>query len=269
MPYQEVDGLRIHYLKQGAGPTVLLLHGLGSCAEDWPFQFAALSGGTAAPCPYFAVLACDLRGHGRTDAPPGPYSIEQMAGDVAGLLTALAVDAAHVVGLSLGGLVAQALAIEHPARVRSLVLVNTFARLRPQGLRGWVYLLYRALAMAVGGLEAQAEVVARGVFPRPEQEPLRQLLAARLKANDPAAYRAVMRAIMRFDSRRDLGRIAAPTLVIAGADDTTVSLAAKRELAAGIPGARLEIVPNSGHATPLDQPEVFNRLLVEFLDQRA
>jgi len=259
MPYQEVNGLRIHYLMQGIEPTVLLLlHGLGSCAEDWPFQFAALS-------ERFTVLACDLRGHGKTDAPPGPYSIEQMAGDVAGLLAALGIDAAHVVGLSLGGLVAQALAIAQPARVRSLVLVNTFARLRPQGLRGWAYLLYRALAMAVGGLEAQAEVVARGVFPRPEQEPLRRLLAARLKTNDPAAYRAVMRAIMRFDSRRDLARIRVPTLVIAGADDTTVSLAAKKELAAGIAGARLEIVPDSGHATPLDRPRMFNALLREFL----
>jgi len=260
MPYHDIDGLRIHYQVHGSGPAVLLLHGMGSCAEDWPFQFATLAD-------RYTVLACDLRGHGQTDAPRGPYTIGQMADDVAGLLAGLEVDAAHVVGLSLGGLVAQALAIDRPARVHSLVLVNTFARLRPQGLRGWAYLLSRALAMAFGGLEAQADVVARGVFPHPEQEPLRQMAAARLKANDPAAYRAVMRAVMRFDSRRDLARIGVPTLVIAGADDTTVSLAAKRELAARIAGARLEVLVDSGHASPLDRPEAFNRLLVEFLDE--
>jgi pimeloyl-ACP methyl ester carboxylesterase len=172
-----------------------------------------------------------------------------------------------VVGLSLGGLVAQSLVIDHPDRVRSLVLVNTFARLRPQGLRGWVYLLARAVAMLTGGVEKQAEVVAAGVFPHPEQAELRHMAAERLKANDPAAYRAAMRAVLRFDSRPNLSRIGVPTLVVAGAEDTTVSLAAKRALAEGIPGAWLEVIPSSGHATPLDRPEVFNELVLQFFDE--
>ncbi|MGD1992438.1 MAG: alpha/beta fold hydrolase [Anaerolineae bacterium] len=259
MPYQTVDGLRIHYWIEGSGPAVVLLHGMGSCADDWMLQFPALSEHTTA-------VAVDLRGHGRTDVPPGPYTIPGMAGDVAGLLAALGIEAAHVVSLSLGGLVAQSLAIDHPERVRSLVLVNTFARLRPQGLRGWVYLLSRAAAMVTGGVEQQAEVVAAGVFPHPEQAHLRRMAAERLKANDPAAYRAAMRAVLRFDSRPYLAHICVPTLVVAGAEDTTVSLAAKRALAEEIPGAHLEIVPGSGHATPLDRPQAFNQLVLGFLD---
>ena len=258
MSYHTVDGRRIHYRIEGSGPVVVLLHGMGSCADDWMLQFPALAGRATA-------LAVDLRGHGRTDAPRGPYTIPAMAGDVAGLLAGLDIEAAHVVGLSLGGLVAQALAIDHPGRVRSLVLVNTFARLRPQGIRGWIYLLARAIAMLTGGVERQAEVVAAGVFPHPEQAELRHMAAERLKANDPAAYRAAMRAVLRFDSRPDLGKIRVPTLVVAGAEDTTVSLAAKRALAEGIPGARLEVIPNSGHATPLDRPEVFNERVLRFI----
>jgi pimeloyl-ACP methyl ester carboxylesterase len=260
MPYQTVDGLRIHYRIEGAGPAVVLLHGMGSCADDWMLQFPALTEHTTA-------LAVDLRGHGHTDAPPGPYTISGMAGDVAGLLAGLDIEAAHVVGLSLGGLVAQSLTIDHPERVRSLMLVNTFARLRPQGIRGWIYLLTRVVALLTGGVEQQAEVVAAGVFPHPEQADLRRMATERLKANDPAAYRAAMRAVLRFDSRPDLGHIRIPTLVVAGAEDTTVSLAAKRALAEGIPGARLKVIPGSGHATPLDRPEVFNELLLRFLGQ--
>lgn len=258
MPHHRVDGQRIHYRIEGSGPAVVLLHGMGSCADDWMLQFPALAGRATA-------LAVDLRGHGRTEAPPGSWTIADMAGDVAGLLAELDIAAAHAVGLSLGGLVAQALAIDHPERVRSLVLVNTFARLRPQGLRGWIYLLTRAVALLTGGVERQAEVVAAGVFPHPEQAQMRRRAAERLKANDPAAYRAAMRAVLRFDSRPDLARIHVPTLVVAGADDTTVSLAAKRALADGIPGAQLEVIPGSGHATPLDRPEVFNELVLRFL----
>ncbi len=259
MAYHVVDGLRMHYLLEGSGPAVVLLHGMGSCGEDWLLQVPALVQAG------YTVLAPDLRGHGRTGKPPGPYTIPQMADDVDGLMEGLGIEQAAVVGLSLGGLVAQSLAIRHPTRVRALVLVNTFARLRPQGRRGWVHFLRRGLALVTGGMRAQAETVARELFPHPDQEALRQIAVQRLSENDPLAYRATLRAVLRFDGRRELARIRVPTLVVAGAEDTTVSLEAKRELASSIPNARLEVIPNSGHATPLDQPEAFNRLLLGFL----
>lgn len=259
MAYRTVNGLRMHYLLEGTGPPVVLLHGLGSRGEDWALQVPVLVEAG------YAVLAPDLRGHGRTDKPPGPYTIRQMADDLDGLMGALGIERSVVVGLSLGGLVAQALAVGHPTRVRALVLVNTSARLRPQGRWGWAHLLRRGWLLVAGGMRRQAEAVARELFPHPEQEAMRRVAAERLAENDPAAYQATVWAVLRFDGRRDLGRIRVPTLVVAGAEDTTVSMEAKRELAVRIPNARLEVVPDSGHATPLDQPEVFNRLLLEFL----
>ncbi|MCS7177741.1 MAG: alpha/beta fold hydrolase [Anaerolineae bacterium] len=261
MPYITVNGLRMHYRALGAGPAVVLIHGLGSCGEDWSLlQAPALS-------QRYRVLMPDLRGHGRSDKPPGPYTIPQMAEDIAGFLPAVGADAAHVVGFSLGGVVAQALAAHHPERVRSLILVNTFACLRPKGWEEWQRTLTRLGALLVS-LTLQARLEARELFPRPDQTSLRCIAYHRLCANDPAAYRAAMMAAARYDGRQDLRRIRAPTLVVAGLEDTVVPLRAKEELAAGIPGARLITIPRSGHATPTDQPVAFNRILLDFLRQQ-
>lgn len=261
MPYVQVNGLRLHYLVQGFGPAMVLIHGLGSCAEDWSLLQAPTWSQR------YRVLMPDLRGHGRSDKPPGPYTVHQMADDIAGLLEALGVSRAHVVGLSLGGAVAQALAVQHPERVRSLVLVNTFAYLRPRGWAEWWRTLTSIGALLVN-LALHARMEAEELFPRPGQAGLRRVAYHRLCANDPAAYRAAMIAAAGYDGRRDLGRIRAPTLVVAGLEDTVVPLRAKEELVAGIPGARLVTVPRSGHATPTDQPVVFNRLVLEFLREQ-
>lgn len=258
MPYVTINGLLFHYLAQGFGPAVMLLHGLGSCGEDWLLlQAPTLS-------QHYRVLMPDLRGHGRSAKPPGPYTVSQMADDMAGFLEVLGVDSAHVVGLSLGGAVAQALAVRHPEQVRSLVLVNTFAYLRPKGWTEWRYTLIRILALFIG-LSPHARVEAQELFPHPGQAGLRRVAYQRLCANDPAAYRAALLAATKYDGRRDLGRIRAPTLVIAGSEDTVVPLRAKEELAAGISGAQLVVIPRSGHATPSDQPVAFNRAVLDFL----
>lgn len=238
----------------------MLLHGLGSCGEDWLLlQAPALS-------QRYRVLMPDLRGHGRSDKPPGPYTVPQMADDMAGLLAALGVDWAHVVGFSMGGAVAQALAVRHPEKVRSLVLVNTFARLRPKGWTEWRYTITRTLALFIN-MALHARLEARELFPHPGQAGLRRVAFQRLCANDPAAYRAALIAAARYDGRRDLGRIRAPTLVVAGLEDTVVPLRAKQELAAGIPNAQLVTIPHSRHATPSDRPVAFNRVVMDFLRQ--
>ena len=107
--------------------------------------------------------------------------------------------------------------------------------------------------------------VARGLFPWPEQRALYDAAVARLAATPRTAYAAALGALARFDARGQVAAIRRPTLVVAGDRDRTVPLAAKAWLAAAIPGARLAVVPGSGHATPFDQPDVFNRLLLEFL----
>lgn len=261
MPLLEIGGARIHLLVSDAprsgGPAVLLLHGLGSCAEDWLLQRPALEG-------RYRLLMPDLRGHGRSSVPTGVPSVSMLAKDVRGLLRRLGEEACHVVGLSLGGAVALSLALDAPEYARSLVLVNTFARI-PWSWRSLRQGAERLGLLARGRLHELGERVAEGLFPDADQAALRELATERVAANSRAAYAWMLFAVARFDARRQIGRIAAPTLVIAGERDTTVPMRCKEELARRIPGARLAVIPGSGHATPIDAAGSFNRLLLEFL----
>ena len=236
-----------------------MLHGLGSSSADWRFQLPAL--GT-----HYRVIVPDLRGHGRSPRGGGHLSIEAMAADVAALLEALDAPAAHVVGLSLGGCVALALALDHPARVRSLTLVNTFAWPRPAGFRAALRMLVRLGLLACAPMRVVAAHVARGLFPRPDQRELYLAAVASLAGNPRRTYVASLRSLASFDVRRRLGEVRCPTLVVAGDRDATVPLAAKRLLQQSIPGAELTVVDDSGHVTPCDQPARFNALLLRFLD---
>jgi pimeloyl-ACP methyl ester carboxylesterase len=236
----------------------VLLHGLGSSSADWALQLPAFT-------PRYRVITLDLRGHGRSLDNTWAYSVAQMAEDVAGLLEELAVPPAHVVGLSLGGCVAQLLAVRRPAAVRSLVLCNTFARLRPGGLRGAGRLLRRVWLFGTAPMPAVAAYVSQGLFPKPEQAAIRAEAVARLGANRKRPYLAAMRAVAAFDARRELAHIHCPTLVLAGDRDTTVPRAAVEALARGIGGAQFQLITDSGHATPYDQPDEFNRRVLEFL----
>lgn len=250
----------IYYAVAGpaGAPVVLLLHGLGSCADDWAPQIAALA-------PRYRVLAVDLPGHHRSARPRGAPSVARMAADVEALLDRLAIPRAHVVGLSLGGCVALALALHAPARVRSLVLINSFAHLRSRGLRGVVRGVGRAVLAAVAPMSTVAAYVAREAFPHAEQASLRKAAAARLAANPRRHYLGCLGALARFDVRTRLREIRCPTLVIAGTLDATVPMAAKELLAHAIPGARMELVRESGHVTPIDQAEALNALLLAHL----
>jgi len=254
--------VKLHYLQRALEhpETVLLLHGMGSCGEDWELQFPALT-------PRYRVLAPDAQGHGHSPKLPGPYSISQMAADVAALLDDLQIPRVHVIGLSMGGCIAQQLALSHPNRVRSLVLVNTFAKIRPAGLGGLRRFFQRMWAVQFGGIRDVGMPLLDGLFPKPEQAELRRLGLERFLANNTSkeVYRAVLRATVGFDSRRHLHRITAPTLVVAGDRDLTVPLACKQELHRLIPHSQLVLIPDSGHATPIDQVERFNEVLLDFL----
>jgi 3-oxoadipate enol-lactonase len=258
MPFSRVNDLGLYYETSGSGAPLLLLHGLGSSSADWALQAPAFAA-------RWQVVTVDLRGHGRSQDGARRYTIAQMAEDVAALLAELELPPAHVVGLSLGGCAAQILAAGHPERVRSLVLVNTFARLRPDGLRGAGRLIMRAWLFGTAPMPVLAEYVAAGLFPKPEQNAIYTEAVARLSRNQKRPYLAAMHAALGFDARAQLGRIRCPTLVVAGDRDRTVPRAAIDELCRGIPGARFALIEDSGHATPYDQPEAFNQAVMEFI----
>jgi pimeloyl-ACP methyl ester carboxylesterase len=238
-------------------PVVLLLHGLGSCGEDWGLQVPALRAN-------YSLVLPDLRGQGRTPMPPGWPSIADLAADVRTLLDDLGLASVHVVGLSLGGAVALQLAADDSRRVRSLTAVNTFARLRVArgaARRG----AERTWLAATGRMHELGRRVALGLFPEEGQEPLRRAAARRLAENRPSDYLRLLMAVGRFDLRPRLAGIRSPTLVVAGGEDTTVPMACKLELVRGIHGARLQVFPGSRHVTPLDRSPEFNTCLLEFL----
>ena len=261
MPLIPLGEVTLHYEAAGpaTGAPIVLLHGLGSSSADWTHQLAPLAG-------RHRVLVPDLRGHGRSSRPRGPLTIGAMANDVSALLRALQVPPAHVVGLSLGGCVALALALDHGARVRSLTLVNTFARPAPAGPRGVLRMLTRLSLLACVPMRVVAAHVARGLFPRADQRELYLAAVASLGSNPRRTYFASMRALARFDVRSRLGQVRCPTLVVAGDRDATVPLAATMLLSRTIPEADLWVVPDSGHATPADQAERFNAALLTFVE---
>jgi pimeloyl-ACP methyl ester carboxylesterase len=261
VPPTRAEPVALHFTTDGRpeAPPVVLLHGLGSSSADWRFQLPAL--GAA-----YRVIAPDLRGHGRSPRGRGRLTAGTMAADVAALLEALDAPAAHVVGLSLGGCVALVLALDHPARVRTLTLVNTFARLSLAGPRGALRGLARLGLLACAPMRVVAAHVARGLFPRPAQRELYLAAVASIASNSRRTYLASIRGLASFDVRGRLDTIRRPTLVIAGDRDATVPLASKRLLERSIPGAELVVVDDSGHVTPCDQSERFNALVRSFID---
>jgi 3-oxoadipate enol-lactonase len=240
-------------------PGVLLLHGLGANASSWTLQLDALieSG--------FRPIAPDLPGFGDSAYDGRGWTFKRIAALLADLVTSLNAAPVHLVGLSMGGVVAQQFALDYPWHVRNLVLVSTFGALWPKNLSQWLYFLQRFIVVHTLGLPTQAKFVAKRVFPHPEQADLRRMAQEQIARADPRAYRAAMRTLALFDSRKRLPRLNIPTLVISGANDTTVPPERQTLLARAIPNARQVILPNAGHAAAIDQAEAFNRHLLEFL----
>jgi 3-oxoadipate enol-lactonase len=239
-------------------PGVLLLHGLGADGNSWQMQFPALIEAG------FRPVAPDTPGFGRSPS-VGKWSIQKAAGQLSSLLDEIGATSVHVVGLSLGGTIALQFALDYPERVRKLVLANTFAHLRPEKWNQWIYFLQRLILVHTVGLEAQAKVVAQRIFPQPEQELTRIALVRTISNANPQAYRAAMRSLATFNVVSRLAEIRKPTLVMTGEKDTTVSYKNQRVLVDRIAGARQMMIPRAGHAASIDNYEMFNQGLIEFL----
>ncbi len=167
-----------------------------------------------------------------------------------------------VAGISLGGVVALQLALDFPQMVQRLVLINTFACLRPKRFDEASYLLGRFVVANLRGKEYQAETVAKRLFPQPEQEGLRRELVQRILQADERVYRQAMQSLALFDARKRLHEIKMPTLIISGENDTTVPLPNQMELVNGIAGAEHVVIPDAGHAVIADQVVRFNQVLL-------
>jgi 3-oxoadipate enol-lactonase len=251
------DGVRIAYQTAGSGDPIVLIHGLGSYVGDWQPQAAALSRD-------FQVIAIDLRGHGESGKPPGPYSVPLFASDIAAVLRTLRLGPAHAVGLSLGGAVAFQLAVDQPQMVRSLTIINSGPAFVMTSLQLRFAIFLRLFMLKVFGLAALGRMIVKRLFPKPEQEPLRRAFLAHYVQNDRRAYEASTRALVGWTVADRLGGITCPVLVISGDRDYT-PVAAKEPYVRALPDARLVVIDDAGHACTMERPAEVNRVIRDFL----
>lgn len=250
-------GVRIAYRRRGAGPPVLMLHGLGYPAAGWGPTAELLER-------RFELLLVDNRGIGASDVPPGPYAAADLAADGVAVLDDAGVHRAAVVGISLGGMAAQELAIGWPERVERLVLAAT----TPGGPRS--HPLPEATARLLAGAPQRAvrDLVADALGPGTPDAVVDAVVALRERTAQPIeAWRAQAAASSAFDAFDRLPEIAAPTLVVHGDADTVVDVRNAELLAERIPDARAVIIPGGGHLLPWDHPEALADHVTAFLQE--
>ncbi len=254
--FVRVRDLDCHVQLSGAAdaPRLVLLHSLGTNLHVWDAQAEALSDS-------FRVIGPDLRGHGLTSVTPGPYSIAEMAQDVLALLDALEITAAHVAGLSIGGLIAQSLAAQAPERLRSLVLCDTAMSIPPP--ENW---RNRAAAVRRDGMAPVVEgVVARWITDGFQNDVAAHGLRAMLRRTDPEGYAGSAEAIADCDLSATTRQIKLPTLVIVGDQDVATPPAAAEAMRDAIAGATLIVLPGLSHIPTVQGPDAVTGAMKSFL----
>ncbi|MET9201276.1 3-oxoadipate enol-lactonase [Gordonia sp. NPDC003585] len=239
-------------------PAVVLSNSLGSTHRMWDAQLPALE-------ERFRVVRYDTRGHGESPVPQGPYTIDDLADDVIALLDRLDIAAAHLVGLSLGGMTAMRVAARNPDRVARLALLCTGAQLTPSS--AWTD---RAATVRANGSQAVAEAVVARWFTRDylaANEDSRKYYEAMVAETPAEGYASCCEVIAAMDQRADLPTIAAPTLAIAGADDPATPPPKLAEIADNVQHGRLLVVPDSAHLANAQQPQIITPAIIEHLEQ--
>ncbi|WP_213956659.1 MULTISPECIES: alpha/beta fold hydrolase [unclassified Variovorax] len=253
-------GVRIAYDRAGDGPLVVFLHGVGGNRTNWVGQLARLGSG-------FTCVAWDARGYGASDDPEETLVFDDFARDLESLLDHLGAERAHLVGLSMGGYIAQDFHARFPARVASLTLASTSAganllsaaeredflakRLRPLESGASMADVARGLVDVLAGRRADAAIRAR----------LRQSL----EALRPDAYRQTLRALVTTDFRDSLVRILVPTLVVVGEDDRVLPVAESRYIAERVKRSRMVVIERAGHLCNIEAPDEFDAALLQLL----
>ena len=263
MPFAELGARRVYYEEHGSGDPVLLINGLGADHTAWALQTDALSA-------RFRVVVFDNPGVGQSTGPPGPYTTELFADVAAALLRFLGIDRVHVVGASMGGLIAQQVAVRHAGLVRSLVLHCSWwqaDRYTQALIRSW-----QSYARAAGMLELLRQVWLWVFTPRFFEEragtfaDLERQLAESPYAQSADAFCDQAEACVAHEALEDVTGIEAPTLITVGDTDILTPPPHSRALHERIKGSILHVWPEMGHAPFWEIPEEFNRLNLEFLE---
>jgi aminoacrylate hydrolase len=260
MPRIVIGDGALYYERQGVGFPVLFISGLSGFASFWQDQVAAFAR-------KFDVVTHDHRGIGQSDVTRSGFTVDRMAADVVGLMDALEIERAHIVGHSTGGAIAQILALEHPKRLASVVLSATWTK--PDAYFRRMFGLRKDILLRLG---PSAYVQANTLYLYPSwwvarnNERLRQLEAQNLAVFPPTEVAASrIDAILAFDRTERLGQIKTPTLVVGAEDDLVTPAYFSEELARLIPGAEIKIFPRGGHAFTQVRAREFNQAVLPFL----
>jgi 3-oxoadipate enol-lactonase len=259
MPFIENQGARIYWDERSLGEPVLLIMGLGYPSDMWWRVRPVLDG-------HYRTIVLDNRGSGRSDVPLGPYPIALMAADAVAVLDAAGVESAHVFGISMGGMIAQELALGYPKRVRSLILGCTAAG-GPTAIRAEPEVA--ELLMDRGSLTPEQAALAAIPFvydhDTPRQRIDEDLAIRRANFPRPEGYMAQLQGILAWESYSRLPALRVRTLVIHGQTDRLVNIGNAELIAARIPGAKLVTLPHASHIFPTDQSAATNAAILQFL----
>lgn len=264
MPKAAVAGGEIHYEEAGSGHPLIFASGLNGVGQSWQPQIAAFSA-------HYRVITYDQRGTGASDRLQRVFSIDGMAEDVTGLMDALGIERAHLIGMSTGGAIGQTLAVVHPERLARMILCSTWTHCDP-----WFRRLFEARRMLYQqcGPELHGRFHPLWLYPPDwvnEHDEEIETDQMRALAGAPPAEISVARidALLAFDRRADLGRIRTPTLILATDNDYITPSYYSEALARAIPGARLHVMHGGGHSFTKTRSEAFNRMALEFLREES
>jgi 3-oxoadipate enol-lactonase len=256
----KVNGIQMNYELSGkkGAPVVILSHSLSSSLLMWNPQMDALS-------PYFQVLRYDTRGHGKSDAPSGAYTLGLLEEDVIQLLDVLDMDRVHFVGLSMGGMIGQCLALNHPHRLKSLVLCDTTAVFPAETQSIWDERIDKAHKKGMEGL--LDETIERWFTPAFLRQgfPMVKLIRKQFLATPVAGYIGCAEAIRRLSYLDRLPEIKMPTLIMVGEDDPGTPVSASEAMHKRISNSKLVVLPSARHLSNVEQTYAFNSALLTFL----
>ncbi len=252
------NGIELNCVIEGEGPWVTMSHSLACNLSMWDPQMQVLT-------KHYKVLRFDTRGHGASSAPAGAYTLEQMADDVHGLFAELGIKRTHWIGLSMGGMIGETYALKYPGVFQSMVLADTTSRRPPNAAEMWGGRIRTAREQ---GMEALVESTLERWFTAPYRKAHPDVMARigdDIRNTPVAGFAGCCEAIAKIDVLDRLKEIDCPALVMVGDQDHGTPPEMARQIHANLRGSDLLIIPDAAHLSNVEQSEVFNRALTEFL----
>jgi 3-oxoadipate enol-lactonase len=260
--HARTNGIDTHYVVSGAGPWLVLSHSLACDGSMWDPQIPALEKD-------YKVLRYDTRGHGKSSAPEGPYTLDQLAADLKGLLDGLGIKSCHFAGLSMGGMIGQTFALAYPGIFKSLTLADTTSRYPAEAQAMWAGRMKTAK-------EQGMKPLVEGTLGRWFTEPFRKAnpgimakMTALIEGTPVAGYAGCCAALPQINTTHRLKEIATPTAIIVGSEDAGTPVAMSQEMFQAKPGSELYIIRDAAHISNVEKPEAFTKVFADFIGRHA